>query len=372
MMHSPDSPTPPATPASLKPSVSSTPPTAQRDPSNYVRQASTSASGSQWRREGQERLSVNGTSDSRHDSYPSSRQDEYPSRHGSYIAPRLDDYSARQDSYGPNRPSSHSRPASGDIREPRERERAREPNKILRRATAPAPAPVKPSSSPIQEKVRGPEKLIKRKSRRDRELEGDRARELSRQTSQVTPSGPSKSRSRIADTRAEQDLPKAALNSNPSTRRARPTSEVAVDPIEQLKAQGAWEHAKMVGLRGQSMVMPERFSVAPQPHQTMPSHAQGQYQPPAGSPPPQYSHSQHHQNGHPPRATAGSSHTQFVVQPSFQQQTQSQQQQPRAWPAYQYRQYAYYPVQQKQTPVEPNPLPTPPAQINYPSQQVNR
>jgi hypothetical protein len=48
---------------------------------------------------------------------------------------------------GLNRPPSHSRTGSGDIREARERERAREPNKILRRSpTAPA-APVKSSSS---------------------------------------------------------------------------------------------------------------------------------------------------------------------------------------------------------------------------------
>ena len=389
-MQSPDSPTPPATPASLKPSVGPTPPTVTRGLSNHARQASTSASGlsSQWRREEQKHLSVNGTSDARHDSYPSSRQDEYPSRHGSYIAPRLDDYpsrhgsyvaprlddySSRQDSYASNKTPSHSRTGSGDIREVRERERAREPNKILRRSPT-APAPVKPSSSPTQEKVRGPEKLIKRKSRRDTERERDR--ELSRQPSQPTPLGPSKLRSRTADTRAEQDPPKGALNSNPSTRRARPTSEVAVEPTEQLKAQGAWEHAKMIGLRGQSVVIPEKFSVAPPPPQTMPSHAQGQHQPSAGSPPPRYPHSQHHQNGHPPRATAGSSHTQFVVQPPFQQQAQSQQQQQSrlgAWPAYQSRQYAYYPTQQRQTqPVEPNPLPAPPAQINYPPQQVNR
>ena len=371
MMQSPDSPTPPNAP------ISPTSPIVKRGPSNQAHQAPTSASGSgsQWRREEKERLSVNGTSDTRQDVYPSWRQDGYPSRLDSYSAPRLDDYLPVQGGYGSNGSPSHSRTGSGDVREARERERAKESNKILHRSpTAPA-APVKPSSPTFQEKARGSERLVKSKSRRDRELEREREKE-NRRTSQPAPSGTLKLRSRVGDTRVEQDPSKSALNSNLSTRRARPTSEVVVEPTQQLKAQEAWEHAKITGVRGQSVVMPDRFSVAPPP-QTIPSHAQGQYQPPAGPPPPQYSQSQQHQNDFLPRGAAGSSHTQFVVEPPFQQHAQGQQQQqpPRvgAWPAYQYRQYAYYPVQQKQTqPVDPNPLPTPPAQINYPPQRVNR
>ena len=371
MMQSPDTPTP-TSPTFPNTSTSPTSPTVRRGPSNHARQASASTSSSQWRREEMERPSVNGTSNGRYDSYLSSRQDGYPSRHDSYIAPRPDDF-PRQDSHGSNMSPSHSRTGSGDAREARER--ARESNRFLHRSpTAPA-APVKPSAPPIQEKVRGPEKLVKSKSRRDKEMEREREREASRRTSPLAPSGPSKLRSKTADMRAEQDPPRGALNPNPSTRRARPISEVTVEPTEQLRAQGAWEHAKILGIRGQSVVMPDKFSVAPPPPQTMP-HAQGQYQPPVGSPPPQYPQSQHHQNGHLPRAAAGSSHTQFVVQPPFQEQAQSQQQQPPrlgAWPAYQYRQYAYYPPQQRQTqPVDPNPLPAPPAQINYPPQRVNR
>ena len=374
-MQSPDSPIPPTSPWAP---ISPISPTVKSGPSNHARQTSTSGSGlgSQGMREEKERLSANGTSDGRQDSYSPSRQDGYPSRHASYYVPRLDDYSVRQDSYGSNKSPSHSRTGSGDVRDARERERAREPNKILHRSPT-APASVKPSPPPVQEKVRGPEKLIKSKSRRDRERElereRERERELSRRTAQPPPSGPSKLRSKMADARAEQ----AALNSDPSTRRVRPTSEVAVETTEQLKAQGAWEHANMIGIRGQSVVMPDKFFVAPPPPQTMPSHAQGQYQPPVGSPPPQYPQSHQYQHGNLPRATAGSSHTQFVMQPSFQQQAQSQQQQPPrvgAWPAYQYRQYAYYPAQQqRQTqPIDPNPLPAPPAQINYPPQRVNR
>ena len=375
MMQSPDSLTPPN--ASTSPTSS----TFKRVSSNHAPYAPTSGSGSgsQWRREEKERLSVNGTSDARQNGSPSSRQDGYPPRHDSYLVPRLDDYS----SYGMNKSPSHSRTGSADVRDARERERAKELNKMLHRSpTAPA-APAKPSSPTFQEKARGPERLVKSKSRRDRERERElerereKEKELSRRTSQLAPSGILKRRSKMGDTRAEQDPYKSALNSNLSTRRARPTSEVAVDPAEQLKAQEAWEHAKITGMRGQSVVIPDKFSVAPPAPQTIPSHAQGQYQPPVGSPPPQYSQSQQHQNDYYPRGAAGSSHTHVVVQPPFQQHAQSQQQEepPRlgAWPAYQYRQYAYYPVQQKQTqPVDANPLPAPPAQINYPPQRVNR
>lgn len=375
MMQSPDSLTPPE--ASTSPTSS----TFNRVSSNFAPHASTSGfgSGSQRRREEKERLSVNGTSDARQNGSPSSRQDAYPPRHDSYLVPRLDDYSSVQGSYRMNNSPSHSRMGSGDVRETRER--ARESNKILHRSPTAPSAPVKPSSPTFQEKARVPERLVKSKSRRDRERERElerereKERELSRRTSQLAPSGILKRRSKMGDTRAEQDPYKSALNSNLSTRRARPTSEVAVDPAEQLKAQEAWEHAKITGMRGQSVVMPDKFSVAPPASQTIPSHAQGQYQPPVGSPPPQYS--QQHPHDFYPRGVAGSSHTQVVVQPPFQQHAQSQQQEepPRlgAWPAYQYRQYAYYPVQQQQTqPVDSNPLPAPPAQINYPPQRVNR
>jgi hypothetical protein len=372
-MQSPDSPTPPTSPRA---SISPTSPTVKRLSSNHARQASISASGSgsQWRREEREPSSINGTSGDRLDSYSPTRLDGYPSRHESFAASRPDGVSSRQDSYSLNKSPTHTRTGSGDIREAREREKAREPNKLVRtRAPTAPPGPIKPSSSPIQEKDRGPEKLVKSRSKRDREREREKERELSRRTSQAVPSAPS---STMTDTRAEQDSLKGVLNSNSSTRRARPTSEVVVESTEQLKAQGAWEHARMVGMRGQSVVMPDNFAVAPPPPQRTSSRTQGQYQPPAGSPPPQYPHSHQHQNGHPPRTIAGSLHTQLVVQQPFQQQAQSQQQLPprqSAWPAYQYRQYAYYPVQQRQTqPVDPNPLPTPPAQINYPPQRVNR
>lgn len=374
-MQSPSSLTPPTSP---KVSTGPTSPTVERGSPNHAQQASTSGSGSQWRREEKQRLSVNGTSDGRQDSYFSSRQDGYPSRHDSFSATRLDDYSSRQRNYGSNKSPTHSRTGSADVREALERERAKESNKIHHRSPT-APVPVKPSSPTIQEKARGPEKLIKSRSKRDKERELEREREkerqLSRQTSQPARRS-SKLRSKVGDTQAEQGPFKNALKSNPSnTRRARPTSEVVVEPTEQLKAQEAWEHANMVGMRGQSVVMPDKFSVAPPPPQTMPSHAQGQYQPPAGSPSPQYYQSQQHHNDHLTQAIAGSSHTQFVVQPPFQQHAQSQPEQPPrigAWPAYQYRQYAYYPVQRQTQPVDPNPLPAPPAQLNYPPQRVNR
>ena len=367
MIQSSDSPTSPAAPKAW---ISPTSPSIKKGSSVQAQQSSTfaSGSGSQWRREEKERPSVNGTSGGRQESYPSSRQDENNSRHGNYSALRPDGYPPRHESFIPNRSPSHSRTGSGEIRDVREREGVREPNKILRRSpTAPASAaPVKSSSPlPVQEKVRGPEKLVKNRSRRDRERELEREREKeesSRRTSQPAPSGSSKLRSRTTDTRAEHDSSKSILHSNPSTRRARPTSEVTVEPIEQLKAQGAWD-AKLLGMRGQSVVIPDKFSVAPPPSQ-----AQGQYQPPASSLPPQYSQSQQHHTGHLPRASAGTSHTQFVMQPPFQQQQPSRL---GAYPAYQPRQYAYYPVQQRQT-QDPNPLPAPPAQINYPPQRVNR